>query len=171
MIPSIETYMVVSLAFAVFAAVTAIGASLVLGVGYERLRLGLEKVKEGLDLVNRQSGFFSNAIYKLEKNVDALDERQQIFQEETVADTKRTESLIQHAENLVIQANHEIRQMKVDEEHEPDDTIDMPSVETAKHAPQPLNPLYKEDVSREQKTTAMTNFALFGRSDKDIRFM
>ena len=73
MIPPLETYVVVSLAFAVFAAVTAVGAAIVLGVGYERLRAGLEKVKEGLDTLNRQTGFFSTALFKLENRVDAID--------------------------------------------------------------------------------------------------
>lgn len=72
MIPPLETYVVVALAFAVFAAVTSIGAAIVLGVGYERLRAGLERVKEGLDLLNRQTGFFSTAIFKLENKVDAM---------------------------------------------------------------------------------------------------
>jgi|GEM_PF-1521940 len=73
MIPPLETYVVVSLAFAVFAAVTSVGAAIVLGVGYERLRAGLERVKEGLDILNRQTGFFSTAIFKLENRVDAID--------------------------------------------------------------------------------------------------
>lgn len=73
MIPPLETYVVVSMAFAVFAAVTAIGSAIVLGVGYERLRAGLERVKEGLDVINRQTGFFSNSLFKLENRVDALD--------------------------------------------------------------------------------------------------
>lgn len=72
MIPPLETYVVVSLAFAVFAAATSIGAAIVLGVGYERLRAGLERVKEGLDLLNRQSGFFSTAIFRLENRVENL---------------------------------------------------------------------------------------------------
>ncbi|MGE4313970.1 MAG: hypothetical protein AB7E85_06845 [Pseudobdellovibrionaceae bacterium] len=77
MTASLETYMVVSLAFAVFAAVTAIGAAIVLGIGYERIRFGLERVKEGLDLVTRQSGYFSNAIFTLEKRVEDMDQKAQ----------------------------------------------------------------------------------------------
>lgn len=73
MIPPLETYVVVSMAFAVFAAVTAIGSAIVLGVGYERLRAGLERIKEGLDVLNRQTGFFSNSLFKLENRVDGLD--------------------------------------------------------------------------------------------------
>lgn len=70
---SVETFMVVSLAFAVFAAITAIGASIMLSVGYERLRSGLLRLKEGLDLVTRQTGFFSEAIHKLDEKVTSVD--------------------------------------------------------------------------------------------------
>lgn len=67
-----EVYVVVALAFAVFAAVSAIGSAIVLGIGYERLRAGLERVKEGLDLVGRQAGFFSNELYRIDQKVDEL---------------------------------------------------------------------------------------------------
>lgn len=65
-----EIYVVVSLAFAVFAAVSAVGSAIVLGIGYERLRAGLERVKEGLDIVGRQTGFFSTELHKLEQRLD-----------------------------------------------------------------------------------------------------
>lgn len=64
---SAETYIVISLMFAVFAAVAAVGTSVVLGAGFERLRAGFE-------LVKRQSGFFSDAIYKLDQRTQKLDE-------------------------------------------------------------------------------------------------
>lgn len=64
---SAETYIVISLMFAVFAAVAAVGTSVVLGAGFERLRAGF-------DLVKRQSGFFSDAIYKLDQRTTKLDE-------------------------------------------------------------------------------------------------
>ncbi|MDD3019592.1 MAG: hypothetical protein PHX61_01265 [Alphaproteobacteria bacterium] len=67
-----EIYVVVALAFAVFAAVSAIGSAIVLGIGYERLRAGLERVKEGLDLVGRQTGFFSTELYKLDQKVEEM---------------------------------------------------------------------------------------------------
>ncbi|HNQ91649.1 MAG TPA: hypothetical protein PKI93_01825 [Alphaproteobacteria bacterium] len=67
-----EIYVVVALAFAVFAAVSAIGSAIVLGIGYERLRFGLERVKEGLDLVGRQAGFFSSELYRLDQKVDEI---------------------------------------------------------------------------------------------------
>lgn len=64
-----ETYIVISLMFAVFAAVAAVGTSVVLGAGFERLRAGF-------DLVKRQSGFFADAIYKLDQRTQKLDEEQ-----------------------------------------------------------------------------------------------
>lgn len=67
-----EVYVVVALAFAVFAAVSAVGSAIVLGIGYERLRFGLERVKEGLDLVGRQTGFFSSELYRLDQKVDEM---------------------------------------------------------------------------------------------------
>ncbi len=64
---SAETYIVISLMFAVFAAVAAVGTSVVLGAGFERLRAGFE-------VVRRQSGFFADAIYKLDQRTQKLDE-------------------------------------------------------------------------------------------------
>lgn len=64
---SAETYIVISLMFAVFAAVAAVGTSVVLGAGFERLRAGFE-------IVRRQSGFFSDAIYKLDQRTEKLAE-------------------------------------------------------------------------------------------------
>ena len=64
---SAETYIVISLMFAVFAAVAAVGTSVVLGAGFERLRAGFE-------VVRRQSGFFSDAIYKLDQRTEKLAE-------------------------------------------------------------------------------------------------
>lgn len=64
---SAETYIVISLMFAVFAAVAAVGTSVVLGAGFERLRAGFDQVK-------RQSGFFADAIYKLDQRTQKLDE-------------------------------------------------------------------------------------------------
>jgi hypothetical protein len=65
---SAETYIVISLMFAVFAAVAAIGTSVVLGAGFERLRAGFEIIKN-------QSGFFADAIYKLDLKTQALDQQ------------------------------------------------------------------------------------------------
>lgn len=62
---SAETYIVISLMFAVFAAVAAVGTSVVLGAGFERLRAGFE-------LIKNQSGFFADAIYKLDMRTNEL---------------------------------------------------------------------------------------------------
>jgi hypothetical protein len=64
---SADTYIVIALMFAVFAAVAAVGTSVVLGAGFERLRAGF-------DLVKRQSGFFADAIYKLDQRTEKLGE-------------------------------------------------------------------------------------------------
>lgn len=74
MSPPVETYVVVSMAFAVFAAVSAVGSAIVLGIGYERLRSGLERVREGLDLIGRQTGFFSTSLHRLEQRVETLED-------------------------------------------------------------------------------------------------
>lgn len=63
---SAETYIVISLMFAVFAAVAAVGTSVVLGAGFERLRAGFEIVKA-------QTGFFADQIYKLDEKTRDLD--------------------------------------------------------------------------------------------------
>jgi septal ring factor EnvC (AmiA/AmiB activator) len=62
MVVSVETFLVVSLTLAVFSAVVALGSSLVLGIGFERLRSAFE-------VVRKQTGFFSDAIHKLEEQV------------------------------------------------------------------------------------------------------
>jgi chromosome segregation ATPase len=54
--------------FAVFAAVAAVGSSMVLGIGFERLRAGFEVVK-------KQTGFFADAIHKLDQRADELDQK------------------------------------------------------------------------------------------------
>jgi chromosome segregation ATPase len=64
----VETIVAVSLMMAVFSAVAAVGTSIVLGAGFERLRAGF-------DVVRRQTGFFSDAINKLEKKVEQVDEQ------------------------------------------------------------------------------------------------
>lgn len=68
----VETIVAVSLMMAVFSAVAAVGTSLVLGAGFERLRAGFE-------IVSRQTGFFSDAIHKLEKKVEVVDEQTNSF--------------------------------------------------------------------------------------------
>lgn len=62
----VETVVAVSVMMAVFSAVAAVGTSIVLGAGFERLRCGFE-------VVRKQTGFFSDAIHKLEKKVEEVD--------------------------------------------------------------------------------------------------
>lgn len=68
----VETIVAVSLMMAVFSAVAAVGTSLVLGAGFERLRNGFE-------VVRKQTGFFSDAIHKLEQKVEVVDGQAQKF--------------------------------------------------------------------------------------------
>lgn len=62
----VETIVAVSIMMAVFSAVAAVGTSIVLGAGFERLRCGFE-------VIRKQTGFFSDAIHKLEKKVEEVD--------------------------------------------------------------------------------------------------
>lgn len=64
----VETVVAVSLLMAVFSAVAAIGTSIVLGAGFERLR-------NGFDIVRKQTGFFSDALHKLEQKVEVVDKQ------------------------------------------------------------------------------------------------
>lgn len=64
----VETVVAVSVMMAVFSAVAAIGTSIVLGAGFERLRNGFE-------VIRKQTGFFSDAIHKLEEKMDVVDEQ------------------------------------------------------------------------------------------------
>lgn len=68
----VETVMAVCLMMAVFSAVAAVGTSIVLGAGFERLRAGF-------DIVRKQTGFFSDAIHKLEQKADAIDKQANNF--------------------------------------------------------------------------------------------
>ncbi|MCB9983387.1 MAG: hypothetical protein H6861_06920 [Rhodospirillales bacterium] len=68
----VETIVAVSLMMAVFSAVAAVGTSLVLGAGFERLRNGFE-------VVRKQTGFFSDAIHKLEQKVEVVDQQTNKF--------------------------------------------------------------------------------------------
>ncbi len=63
----VETIVAVSIMMAVFSAVAAVGTSIVLGAGFERLRNSFE-------IVRKQSGFFSDAIHKLEEKMEVVDE-------------------------------------------------------------------------------------------------
>lgn len=68
----VETVVAVSLMMAVFSAIAAVGTSIVLGAGFERLRSGFE-------VVRKQTGFFSDAIHKLEQKVKVVDEQTETF--------------------------------------------------------------------------------------------
>ncbi|MCB1533031.1 MAG: hypothetical protein KDJ35_09210 [Alphaproteobacteria bacterium] len=68
----VETVVAVSIMMAVFSAVAAVGTSIVLGAGFERLRSGFEVIK-------KQTGFFSDTLYKLEKKVEVVDEQTNNF--------------------------------------------------------------------------------------------
>ena len=69
---AVETYLIVALAFAVFSAITALGTSLVLGIGFERLRAGFE-------LIKGQTAYFSDSIHALDKRTDSLEKQGSYF--------------------------------------------------------------------------------------------
>jgi archaellum component FlaC len=87
----VETIVAVSLMMAVFSAVAAVGTSIVLGAGFERLRTGFE-------VISKQTGFFSDAIHKLEGKVEDVDKQTQLF-------TKSNSSLESQVTNVGDQAN------------------------------------------------------------------
>lgn len=64
----VETIVAISVMMAVFSAVAAVGTSIVLGAGFERLRSGFE-------VIRKQTGFFSDAIHKLEQKVEVVDKQ------------------------------------------------------------------------------------------------
>lgn len=128
----VGTYLVISLMFAVFAAVAAVGTSLVLGVGFERLRNGFE-------VVRKQTAFFSDAIHKLDLKTDELGQITRTLETRTsILDAKtdaleavqnqiveemrtrgehhlnagKAESLVRHAEDLLVRATHTARQVQ-----------------------------------------------------------
>ncbi|MBI2234060.1 MAG: hypothetical protein HYU57_03520 [Micavibrio aeruginosavorus] len=63
-----ETCLIIALSFAVFSAVATVGASLALGIGFERLRAGFE-------VIRKQTGYFSDQIYKIDKRVETLEKQ------------------------------------------------------------------------------------------------
>lgn len=63
-----ETCLIIALSFAVFSAVATVGASLALGIGYERLRAGFE-------VIRKQTGYFSDQIYRLDTRVEKLEKQ------------------------------------------------------------------------------------------------
>lgn len=99
----IETCLVIALAFAVFAAVTALGSSLVLGIGFERLRAGFEVVKS-------QTGFFSESIHKMDKRLGNVEKQgEYVFrtlhtleESQSAGSTGKTEEKSAEPEQLLI---------------------------------------------------------------------
>jgi hypothetical protein len=83
---STDMYIVISLMFAVFAAVAAVGTSLVLGVGFERLRAGF-------DIVRKQTAYFSDAIHKLDQRTGILNERTEKMQDAVTGMTQKVERI------------------------------------------------------------------------------
>ena len=71
----VETLVAVALILAVFSAVAAVGTSIVLGAGFERLRAGFE-------VIRNQTGFFSDALRKLEMRVDTIDRKTECLDED-----------------------------------------------------------------------------------------
>jgi hypothetical protein len=69
---STDTLLVVSLMMAVFAAITTLGSSLILGVGFERLRNGVEILK-------KQTGFFSDSLHRLDQRTESLEKQGTYF--------------------------------------------------------------------------------------------
>ncbi len=78
----VETIVAVSVMMAVFSAVAAVGTSLVLGAGFERLRSGFE-------VIRKQTGFFSDAIHKLEEKMVVVDgQTDQVTKSISIMETK-----------------------------------------------------------------------------------
>lgn len=88
-----ETYLVISLLMAVFAAVAAVGTAIVLGVGFERLRSGFE-------VVRKQTAFFSDAIRSLDERTDKLDDKTGVLEKQAVILDQKTVSLELHQNEL-----------------------------------------------------------------------
>lgn len=145
---SAETYLVVALAFAVFSAVTAIGSSLVLGIGFERLRAGFE-------VVRKQTGYFSDAIFTLEKRVDEQD----VKLATGGINTDKAESLVRHAENLLTELTHVARGMKTEAEAPvTEDSI-------------PLTISTKDEVLPTTMTLYASQWGDIGKDDKRVTLM
>lgn len=110
-----DIFLLIALSFAVFAAVTAVGSALVLGIGFERLRNGFENLRNGFEVVSKQTGFFSTAIHELDEKVDALEAKQKKLRKSgesaaVVEKRARKPRVITSAQpQLVVHSNEEIR--------------------------------------------------------------
>lgn len=120
---NVETVLAVSIMLSVFAAIAALGTSMVLGVGFERLRAGFEAI-------TKQAGFFGDMLTRLEKKVEVVD-----------GQTAQTAKTVRHLElkvdGITDQANifaGTIRQLA----EKVDSAGSRPAVE---QVPEPANPL------------------------------
>jgi hypothetical protein len=88
-----ETFIVVSLLMAVFAAVSAVGTALVLGVGFERLRGSFE-------IVRKQTAYFSDALRKLDDQTAGISERTAVLENQTAVLNHKTATLEAHQNDM-----------------------------------------------------------------------
>jgi len=111
-----EMFIVISLMFAVFSAVAAVGTSIVLGVGFERLRAGFE-------LVKKQTGFFSDAIHKLDQKTDEI--------QKSVVDLSTRMVDVEKQSGFFFESLHslEAKILKGSPAQQPTASSDMPKVE------------------------------------------
>lgn len=120
---NVETVLAVSIMLSVFAAIAALGTSLVLGVGFERLRAGFEAI-------SRQTGFFSDMLHKLEKKVETVDGQ-------TAQAAKSIRTLELQVIGITDQANIFAGSIQGLAEK----VESMESLPTAKQEPEPVNPV------------------------------
>lgn len=160
MIPSVETYVVVAMAFSVFSAVTAIGASLIFGVGYERLRSGLERLKEGLDVLNRQTGFFSNSLFTLERKVEMMEKSTVTVVHADAAQPKKTRSKSKKP------AKNEAQDAELVVTAEPDASISISASQVSATKGKHWDGALSEEEARD-----FASYALDKTPDLKIRFM
>lgn len=177
-----QTYMVISLAFAVFAAITAVGAAITLSISFERMRNGFAKVKEMVDVLNRQTGFFSTAIHNIEQKVETLDARQEALATQTAESNERTDSMLRYAETMVVQAKHEIKQEIQGSQtlNQAQETQYDSMPQAMLQAEQPVEPVRSgmdalladhEDQKKEKGEESSVSSIYFGASSDHIRFV
>lgn len=112
-----DVFLLIALSFAVFAAVTAVGSALVLGIGFERLRNGFENLRNGFEVVSKQTGFFSTAIHELDEKVEALETKQKKARKSGESATvvekraRKAKAAVPQQPHLVVHNNDEIRIM------------------------------------------------------------
>jgi len=118
--------------FAVFSAVAAVGTSIVLGVGFERLRAGFE-------LVKKQTGFFSDAIHKLDQKTDDLKNEMQ----KSVGDLSNRMGDVEKQSTFFFESLHSMESqiLKGSPADQPDASSDLPKIEEAEEVEEepPIN--------------------------------